>query len=195
MKKVLFFVLALLMVLPMAACSKGGFERGKVDGQVYENKSVGITFTAPEGWNFMSDEEISVEWNLGNKSFEDQLAGGEAFDAVAKSNAPGAANMAMFKYLDMKAKYGKKLSVEEFVEALRADFAQKNPKFQVRVGDITSTEFGGDEFDRVVISTTEEKIDIRYVIYMKELEEDRMFTATVKLMDETPFDDVEDMFK
>ena len=196
MKKVLAFVLAALMVLSLASCSKAGFNRGKVDGNVYENESVGITFTAPENWEFMSEEEISVEWNLGNKSFDEQLKGGEAFDAVAKCTAPGAGNLAMFKLVDLNVKYGEALTIEEYVEELRGEFEQKNPKSQVRVSDLESVEFGGEAFTRVVIGTLEDKTSVRYVTFLKELEEEgRLFSATVMLLDETEFDDVEAMFK
>ena len=98
MKKIIALLLALIMVLSFAACSKDepvsdnsasensrgevsssenqGKEepeeqldhiRGSIDGLVYTNSAAEITFTAPEGWVFLSDDEIAVLYNLSSE--------------------------------------------------------------------------------------------------------------------------------
>lgn len=83
MKKIIAFLLAMLMLLSLASCSEeaktetgenenseAGTEeslpeerftyiRGTVDGNVYSNEYTGISFEAPEGWVYFSDEEIA----------------------------------------------------------------------------------------------------------------------------------------
>lgn len=189
MKRVLFFVLALIMVLPLISCSEEGTQRGKIDGNVYENKGVGITFTAPEGWEFMSDEEISVEWNLGNKSFDEQLKSGVAYDAVAKSNKPGAGNTVVFKFEDTKTLDIEKFSMEAYAESIRAELKIQDPMTQIPVTEIEKMKFG-EGFYRVIVGK-----DVRFAIYMKELDDEILFTATVKLLDDTKIADVDKMFK
>lgn len=42
-----------------------GFERGTVDGQVYTSEFAGLRFTAPDGWEYASEEEILAIMGLG----------------------------------------------------------------------------------------------------------------------------------
>lgn len=48
-----------------AAAEGTDFKRGVVEGNVYKNEFAGFKFTAPDGWNFASDETILQMMNLG----------------------------------------------------------------------------------------------------------------------------------
>ena len=81
MKKILCVLLAAVMMLSFTGCSSiaslissvlensaaseekeepaAELDVGSVNGNVYTNDSLGLTFTAPEGWIYASDEEIA----------------------------------------------------------------------------------------------------------------------------------------
>lgn len=60
MKKIITLLLALVIMLSLAACgSDAAFVRGEVSDNVYTNEASGVTFTAPEGYTFYSDEQIA----------------------------------------------------------------------------------------------------------------------------------------
>lgn len=71
MKKLIAIFIAVMMILSLAACSeqqgeKDGEElievtpeRGTVENGDYKNNAFGISFDAPEGWYFLTDEEIA----------------------------------------------------------------------------------------------------------------------------------------
>jgi pyruvate-formate lyase-activating enzyme len=119
MKRVLAFVLATMMLLSLASCS-GKVSRGTTMGSTYKNDGVGIKFTAPEGWDFLKDDELAVEMNTGSKSFKEQLANGVAYDAVAKNEKTG--NMVIISFVDLEKKYAnKEMTVEELLPMLLED--------------------------------------------------------------------------
>lgn len=60
MKRLITFLLAVIMIISLTACGEKGFPRGKVKDNVYTQESFGITFTAPDGYEFYSDKQIAA---------------------------------------------------------------------------------------------------------------------------------------
>ena len=65
MKKLLTVALSIILVCSFCACSKNKEQEknslpthGTIDGSTYTNSFANITFTAPEGWVFLSDSEL-----------------------------------------------------------------------------------------------------------------------------------------
>lgn len=65
MKKIITLLLALLMMISLVACSAddGSFKRGVITDNVYTNKITGVTYTAPEGYTYYSDEMVAARYN------------------------------------------------------------------------------------------------------------------------------------
>lgn len=60
MKKILSAILVVSLALSIAGCAPSAEEiKGSVDGQVYTNEYLGLTFNAPSSFRFLSDDEIS----------------------------------------------------------------------------------------------------------------------------------------
>lgn len=192
MKRVLAFVFAVMMILTLVSCGGGAVERGDVSGSGYENSSVGITFTKPEGWEFLSEEELSVDLNLGGKSFEDQFKDGTAYDAKVKDSKSG--NTIVFKFVDLNKVYSASLTVEEYAAEIKKQLKQANPTATVALSDVEVVSFGGEEFSRVVLGTTQNKATFRRVLFLKKMD-DVMFVADALLLDSTTIPEVEKMFK
>ena len=83
--KMLALALALMMTLALCACGQEPatieedptFTRGTVDGQAYTSEFAGLQYTAPEGWTYLSDEEIAklngITAAVGDEDFAAQL--------------------------------------------------------------------------------------------------------------------------
>ena len=191
MKKILAFLLATMMLLSLASCG-GGASRGNTIGNVYNNDSVGIKFTKPDGWEFLEDDVLAVEMNTGGKSFQDQLENGTAYDAVAKNAATG--NMVIISFVNLEKKYGKDLTMEEYAAEMKKQLKQVNPTSTVAMSDVELVDLDGEEFSRIVTGVTENKATTRRVTFLKNLG-GVMFSAQVVLLDNTSVSDVEAMFK
>lgn len=64
-KKLTALLLALLMLLSLTACSKEepAFKRGTITDNIYTNEISGVTYTAPEGFTYYSDEQFAALYN------------------------------------------------------------------------------------------------------------------------------------
>ena len=191
MKKILAFLLAAMMLMSLVSCSSGA-SRGNTIGNTYNNDSVGIKFTKPDGWEFLEDDVLAVEMNTGGKSFQDQLANGTAYDAVAKNAGNG--NMVIFSFVNLEKKYGKDLTIEEYAAEMKKQLKQVNPTSTVAMSDVELVDLDGEEFSRIVTGVTENKATTRRVTFLKNLG-GVMFSAQVVLLDNTSVSDVEAMFK
>lgn len=69
MKKLIVFLLAVTMLLCCAACGAEetatvSFEKGIIDGNVYTSAFGGVSFTAPDGYEYFSDEMIEEAFGI-----------------------------------------------------------------------------------------------------------------------------------
>lgn len=64
-KKLSALLLAILMVMSLAACSKEepAFKRGTITDNIYTNEISGVTYTAPDGFTYYSDEQFAALYN------------------------------------------------------------------------------------------------------------------------------------
>lgn len=91
--------------------------RGTVNGQIYENRFVGIGFNAPSTWTYLGDEEIGqlIGTVLDMDGFEDLqefFEGNDAYCDVFAVGEDGNVNMTIEK----KTEYMKAISFEEIYE-------------------------------------------------------------------------------
>lgn len=191
MKRILAFVLAAMMLLSLASCG-GKASRGTTIGNTYRNDGVGISFSKPDGWEFLEDDVLAVEMNTGGKSFQEQLENGVAYDAVAKNASTG--NMVIISFVNLEKKYGKDLTVEEYSQEMKKQLKQVSPTSTVALSDVELVDLDGEEFSRVVTGVTQNKMTTRRVTFLKNLG-GVMFSAQVVLMDNTSITEVEAMFK
>lgn len=71
-KRIIVAFLAFAMLICFASCVKTDkpFSRGVVDGDTYTSEFLGLTFTKPSNWKFLSDEEIKTAFNLSSQVFD-----------------------------------------------------------------------------------------------------------------------------
>ncbi len=61
MKKIIPSLVAIIMAVSLTACGgSNSFSRGVIKDNIYTNKYAGVTYTAPEGYAYYSDEQIAA---------------------------------------------------------------------------------------------------------------------------------------
>lgn len=105
-----------------AKFSRGSFSS---DGKTYTSDFLGISFTLPEGWFFLSDEEIAEVMNLGAEiAFEDgaenankQIEQTTTYDMMASSELGDTNVSLMFENLSLQIG-GKSMTEMDYIDIL-----------------------------------------------------------------------------
>ena len=84
-KKVIALTLAVLTLLPLAACGSGAISLGRFDGSEYHNDMLSLSFRLPSSWHRADAEE--AETLLGMKRTVYDTYGEEELEAVEKDKA------------------------------------------------------------------------------------------------------------
>lgn len=88
--RIFALLLAAVLIVSLTACGSFGsiigadeakFARGTVSGNTYTSDFIGLTFRAPDGWTFYTDEEIKSLLNVTASYLDDSSAFEEATDA------------------------------------------------------------------------------------------------------------------
>ena len=143
MKKIIALLMCLALVFSLAACSdnNGGanvtpdadgasskvISRGTINGDVYTNDFIGITFTKPADWNYLSDAEIADVLNAGQKEMD--LTSTEKalnkialiYDAAAKS-ADGTSVYIMYE--NPLLTFSREVTADEYAEQINQGFIE-----------------------------------------------------------------------
>ncbi len=133
MKKTLALLLALIMVLSFASCSSNEEKldhiRGTVDGMVYTNDVAGISFTAPEGWEYLSDSDLAALYNLSASEFLSEETAEKlektnmVYDMYCQNVNTGASININFENIGLV--YGNILDEESYMEISQANLKEQ----------------------------------------------------------------------
>ena len=106
------------------------FSRGRIEGQVYESGFLSLRFTAPEGWRFVDDEELSQRMGLSLDIVGEDVFGDAAERAktIAEqavvcdmaADAPDGSASVFLTVEDLEAAGNAALTDEQYAALLRA---------------------------------------------------------------------------
>ena len=159
MKKILCALLAVLMMMSIVGCSteSAKFDPGKVVGNVYTSEYAGLTFTAPEGWTFASDEEIADLMGLSMELVTDNEAAQKiaelttVYGMMAKSADQLNNVQVVFENTSLT---GSKLSAEDYVELVASQldtvYADFGATFEA--SDVETIKIGTNDYSYIDIS-------------------------------------------
>ncbi|MGN0629276.1 MAG: hypothetical protein ACI4IW_06575 [Oscillospiraceae bacterium] len=208
MKKIIALLLALIMVLSFAACSKDepvsdnsanensqsevssseeqseeepeeklDHIRGSVDGLVYTNSAAEITFTAPEGWTYYTDEQIAALYNL---SSEELLPEETAeilentdivYDMYCQNLTTGASVNINFENLGIL--YGTILDEKSYLELSKTSLGStlSGSGMELTSCEVVTATVNGKEVSclDIVINMTDYDIDLYEKIFVKKV--------------------------
>ncbi len=199
MKKILTLTLAVLMIVCCASCGTDAvtqISHGTVEGNVYKSEFTGITFTAPDSWIFLTDEEIADLYNyaadeLVADKFADAVANVSSFtemmatDSVTRSNI----NIA---YESLSATGNTKISEEDYVDTAVSQLTSMTTMTVELVGTERVT-LSGQSYLRAQLNTTASGINMSQYIYVRKIS-NYMVVTTVTIVSGYEIADIEAMF-
>lgn len=215
MKKLLALMLAIVMALLMVACDteklsddikshgerddeKVELSRGKIEGDVYINKFLGLEFTKPESWVYSTDEEVAALVNLSV-----EMIYGENFKETLENN-PSVFDMMVIDsltrssinvgYENLFKTFSTNITVKQYVEALKAQFTNVSGMTVTFPDTLESAKLGNTEFSKVVCTVTTQGVSMKQVYYLKNVDE-YMCYVIVTIPSGYTVEQIEAMFK
>lgn len=151
---VIFIILAAIVVISLIVNASKTVEHGTINGNVYTNESIGIKFTKPEEWNFLSDEEL-VEFNNGSISaegFSDLASTLKEIESVYEMSAQsplGNNIIVQLGYIPNSSSY----SAEDFLNEFADQLESESLLTDYNIGKITKREIAGEQFSTLDATT------------------------------------------
>lgn len=200
MKKFLTLTLAVLMIVCCASCGADAVQitHGTVEGNVYKSEFTGITFTAPDGWNFLSDEEIASIYNYASDElvpdkFAEAVSKAQSFTEMMATHTVSGTNVSI-AYESLTATGNGKLSEEEYLETALGQLQAMNTMTVELVGNSTAT-LSGASYARSELKTTVSGVTMSQYLYARKIG-DYMVVATITITNTSGYTiaDIEAMF-
>lgn len=185
-----------------AAASGTNFKQGTVSDNTYENEFLGIKFTAPSGFTYMSQSEINQSMNNGfemtktDSSVNDILKLTTIYDAVAR-NAKGETIQFMYENLSKSVPDPDEYDEEAYIKAASETVARVSTGMEMKVDNNSEKiELGGKEFTKFTIKSTysDYNITVDQILCVRKVD-DFMCVVTYTSMAGGDFDDYVDCFE
>ena len=213
MKKLLAFMLAIMMLFTVTACgsissegevrgdqqtSEEAYSAGSMDGLKYESSFIGIGCNLPEGWSFYTDEQIrelnNITTEVAGEEYEKLLQDAQViYDMYAISgNQADTVNVNLEKVnsvallaFDMADYY------EQTVESIETAYNNMGAtSFDYEIGKIT---IDGEEFDSMNIVAEINGTKLYQTAFAKKCS-GYIANVTVTAIDESTVKDILDTF-
>lgn len=182
MKKSIFAVmLAAVLALGTAGCLKNTTEQdkafvcGTVNGNVYESKFSGLKLTAPEGWEYSTDEELLEMMELAGDEFTDDAEKKAAelskqktiYDAMLMDTESGTNVIIMYE--NMSASIGGSLySPKEYSDLLKNGASEEEGYREIADEE---TEFCGEKYHSLIWrSVNENDVEIEQCTLVRKVD-------------------------
>lgn len=155
MKKLFVLLLAVIMIMSLASCGTDeeaaqtvDFENGVIDGNVYTNEVGGITFTAPDGYEYFTEEMIAEAFNITTETLEIENIESTVYDMYCYNETSRSSLNVNFENLVMT--HGADFSVEDYIDNCMTSYKITFNSFEDVILqsiedstiDIDGTEFG-----------------------------------------------------
>ena len=121
MKRLTVFLLALIMLLGCAACGAEektpetlSFESGIIDGSVYTSTLGGISFTAPKGYEYFTDEMIEEAFGITAETLDIDNVTSTVYDMYCYNEESRSSISVSFENLAMT--HGVDCTQEEYID-------------------------------------------------------------------------------
>ncbi len=186
-KRILAVVLTLGMALSLTACGGKKFEAGTIEGNVYTNKSIGITATAPESLTYATAEEMAAFKEQALASVDmasDEMDDAIIYEAVLMTELGSSVQIAAE---NMKITIGNNVSSKLYLESLR-DTTKSTYEmygYAVEMSDVTTKELGGVKFDYIDIELSAMGITVMQECYAYRLGDYMYYIIITDMGDDT----------
>ena len=211
MKKLLAFVLCVVLTLSLCACNLSSvvdsviddvtensnpIVRGVITDNVYASTFTGLTFTKPESWVFATDEEIASALGLASSMFNADFAeiaesSGSLYDMMVSDSLTGT-NINL-GYENLALSNSTNVTEEQYIEALEQQLKGVSSMVVEFEDEITTVKLSGQDYVRVVANVTASGIEMSQVYYLRKIDKFMNFVI-VTLVSGYEISDIEAMF-
>lgn len=164
MKKLTYLLLAIVIMIMCIGCSqplsddddsedtspseKVELSRGKISGDVYKNKYLGLEFIKPESWVYSTDEEIAAVIDLGAETLL-----GENFQEALDNN-PSIYDMMV---VDTITRSSVSVGYENLAQTLSTNITERQYAEAVKsqLSGVTGVSFTFEDYQTVQLGDTE----------------------------------------
>ncbi len=169
--------------------------RGTITGDAYANEFLGITFTKPSEWNYLSDAEIADTINIGQDALdfgdiEKALAEkATVYDMAAMDNLYG--NSVMVCYENTLVSGGSEISADDYADILRTNL-ENQTALDYTFESEGKAFLGNTEFVRCVFSAETNGVTLKQAYYVKTM--GKYAVTVITTMTNTDIAAIEAMF-
>lgn len=145
-----------------------GFQRGTVENGVYTSEFAGLTFTAPEGWEYASDEYIASLMNIGldvtgnNNDFtKAMLEQTTIYDALCMEKSTGKNIIIAYENIAKEVPDASTFTVDEYLDAVEVQLLASSSMICNKNGNRERVIIGGEEYVKQAFFTEYAQTDIK----------------------------------
>lgn len=198
MKKFIAIFLAVLFMLSLAACGGGeGTEdggddsvkvsRGVITGDAYKNTFAGFTFTKPEDWVYLSDEEIGNTIDAGQagldlNAIQETLAKKASVYDMAASNVAGESVMIIYENTMLTA--FKKISADEYLTSVKTQLNGVS-SVEYSFGKVEDITLGSTEYKKLTVEAESSGVTFIQAYYVRMVENYAVGVVVTTFSDES----------
>ena len=198
MKKILVLTLAILMCFGCVACgSEKQISHGTVENNVYTSEFTGITFTAPSGWTYLSEDEIAELMNttadvFTDDKFAEAVKDLDNFTDMMVTDPQTGTNVNVL-YENLVLSGNSKITEEEYLDVSIEQMKNAMAGISVELVGSEDATLSGANYLRAELKTTASGISMSQYLYMRKVS-NYMVVVTVTITSGYELADLEAMF-
>lgn len=130
-----------------------GFERGKVENNVYTSNFANVKFTAPDGWEFANDEYIASMMNIGLEITENDNDFAKAmleqttiYDTVCTDPVTGKNIIIMYENIAKEVPNPEIFSADDYVDSVEKQLTAMANVVYTQKGDRENISINGEDY-------------------------------------------------
>lgn len=221
MKRLISFLLILVMIVMLVGCNSGASDqtttttttadcgssnepqktelsRGKMEGDVYKNDYLGFQFKKPATWIYYTDEEIAQLLNFTvdsilNENFKETLENNPLIYDMMVVDLLTNTNIGV-SYENLSKSFASNITEEQYILALKQQIANLPSMTAVFSDEIEKVKLGNTDFTRITCETTAYGVTMTQVYYLNKTD-NYMCSVIVTLSGGYTIEEIEAMFK
>ena len=208
MKKILSLVLSAILLLSAVACSSDEakettqkdttqeISHGSIQGKVYKSKFTGITFTAPNGWTYLSDSEIAALYNISSdavdlENFAESMKKIKNYTEMMATTESG--NNISIAYDNLALNGNSGISDKAYLDLALQQMQDAMSSMTVKLVGTKSVSLSGHTYLRAQLETVAYGVTMQQYLYLRSIG-GYMVCISITLIDGYTISDIEALF-
>lgn len=206
MKKIIALIISVISVLTLCGCSSGkdaennggdSVTLGTVEGNVYQNDSIDVTFTKTDAMLFATDEELHELMSGGLEIFKDGNLLFEHDDhpvnAAFLSKEPVTGNYVLMVIEDLIKTGNSGITDVQYYDVVKKQLEEQTSDLKYDFGEIQKVELGGESYSLMPVTVSVYGEKMLQNMYIRKVGT-YMIGITITVFDKTPVSAFEEMF-